>query len=285
MYSYFTQVNVIKVLIVFIIAQIAGSALAVGIMEFLPSAIHAPDFGFELLRAGPSILLILWFILDMRKNNVDIAQDFRMISQQIQWKDLLAILGFNVLIGLFSIYAIIYGVIHFLPADSLTNLSNANGISTQKTTLGVLFGAIGAIFFAPLAEEFIFRGFLFTKFQKKFSVWISIVLSSILFGAIHFSMSAITTFLFAVSLCIVFYKTKNLAIAIVLHILNNTLVSGLEVVNELFLKSGSQDLSITEISQQFYTVGLPCLLGSLLFAYYLIAKRDFLKLDKPFIVS
>lgn len=285
MYSYFIQLKFIKVFIIFVLAQLLGSGIAVGVMELFPSLSSYPDVGFELLRTSPNILLILWFLYDMKKKKVNIMADFQQIRKQIEMKDLFSILTFNILIGLFSIYAIIYCVVNFLPADAMGELSKSNGLTGQKTFAGILVAAGGAIFIAPFAEEFIFRGVLFTKFMKKLPIWTSMILSSVLFGAIHFSISAITTFLFAISLCIVFYKTKNIAIAIILHIFNNTFVSGMEIMSELFSKSSNEDMSLSVISTQFYTIGIPCLIVSILLAYYLIQKRDFLKLNKPFMVD
>jgi membrane protease YdiL (CAAX protease family) len=83
-----------------------------------------------------------------------------MIRSQIEFKDLFAILIFNILIGLFSIYAIIYGVVNFMPADAITGLSKANGLTGQTTFLCIILAAIGAILIALFAEEFIFRGVL-----------------------------------------------------------------------------------------------------------------------------
>jgi hypothetical protein len=36
-------------------------------MELIPAIANYPDVGFEILRASPNILLILWFLYDMKK--------------------------------------------------------------------------------------------------------------------------------------------------------------------------------------------------------------------------
>lgn len=285
MYQYFTQSKVLSIVIVFILAQLLGTALAVGFMEVLPGLSKYPDAGFEILRGGPSLLLIIWFLYDFHKKDISLLNEFKEIRKHIELKDFLAILVFNILIGLFSVYAIIYGIVHFLPADQLDSMSKSNGLTGQTTLTGTIIGGIVAVFLAPLAEEFIFRGFLFTKFKVKFSIWISMIISSILFGAIHFSISSITTFLFGLSLCIVFYKTKNLAIPILLHVLNNAIVSIISIYSKMFISTSSDDLSLEKISQDFYKIALPCFVISLALAYFLIKKRHFLQLDKSFIVE
>lgn len=285
MYQYFTQSNVLKIITVFILAQLLGSALAVGFMELMPMLSKYPDAGFEVLRGGPSALLIIWFLYDIHKKGFSFKKELQEMRNQIELKDFFSILFFNILIGLFSVYAIIFAVVNFLPADQLDSMTKSNGLTGQTTLVGTIIGGIVAVFFAPLAEEFIFRGFLFTKFQVKLSIWTSMILSSILFGAIHFSISSITTFLFGLSLCIVFYKTKNLAIPFVLHVLNNALVSVISIYTELFAPSNKEEISLSKISNQFYTVALPCFVIAIALAYYLIKKRHFLELDKPFLVE
>lgn len=285
MYQYFTLSKVVTIVIVFILAQVLGSALAVGLIEVMPSLSKYPDAGFEILRGGPNLLLIIWFLYDFHKKGYSLRDEFKAMRNKIELKDFFSILLFNILIGLFSVYAIIFAVVHFLPADQLDNMTKSNGLTGVTTLTGSVIGGIVAVFLAPLAEEFIFRGFLFTKFQTKLSVWVSMIISSILFGAIHFSISSITTFLFGLSLCIVFYKTKNLAIPILLHVLNNAIVSITSIYSKMFVSSSSEDISLHKISQQFYEIALPCLVVSLALAYFLIKKRHFLQLDKSFIVD
>lgn len=283
MYNYFTNINVLHAVLAFLAAQVAGTALAVGSAQLFPALAPYPDATFEVLRGAPNLLVILWFLYDMRKKRVDIGADFRNILRQITLGDMAAITAFNVLAGLFSIYGIIYAAVKFLPTDALSQMSGSNGLAGNTTLLGILFGAFVAVLLAPPAEEFIFRGVLFTRLQKILPLGVCMVLSSVLFAAIHFSISAVTTFLFALTLCVVVYKTKNIALAIVLHAINNGFVSLVQVAGELLSKPGKGDLSLAQISTQFYAIGLPCLLGAVGLAYYLIRKRGFLQLDRPFL--
>lgn len=285
MFTYFTQSKVLTIVILFILAQVLGSALAVGFIEFFPTLSKYPDAGFEILRGGPSLLLIIWFLYDFHKKGISLLDEFRDIRKHIELKDFFSILAFNILIGIFSVYAIIFAVVHFLPADQLNRMTESNGLTGQATLVGAIIGGIVAVFLAPLAEEFIFRGFLFTKFQVKTSVWTSMILTSILFAAIHFSISSITTFIFSICLCIIFYKTKNLAIPILLHVLNNAFVSIISIYSMMSISSSSEDFSLEKISQDFYKIALPCFVISLALAYFLIKKRHFLQLDKSFIVE
>lgn len=73
----------------------------------------------------------------------------------------------------------------------------------------------------PIIEEFVFRGVFLHRFIKKTSMWGGILISSILFGILHADM--IGAFLFGVIACLLYLRTGNLLIPILMHILNNTL--------------------------------------------------------------
>lgn len=79
--------------------------------------------------------------------------------------------------------------------------------------------SIGLI--GPIAEEFIFRGMLLHRMMKKTSMWGGILISSILFGILHADIIGATIFGIVTSL--LYLKTGNLLIPILLHIFNNSL--------------------------------------------------------------
>lgn len=73
----------------------------------------------------------------------------------------------------------------------------------------------------PIVEEFVFRGVFLHRFMKKTSMWGGILISSILFGVLHADM--IGAFLFGLIACLLYLRTGNLLLPILMHILNNTL--------------------------------------------------------------
>jgi membrane protease YdiL (CAAX protease family) len=77
---------------------------------------------------------------------------------------------------------------------------------------------------SPIAEEFIFRGLLLNRLIKKTNRWGGILISSLLFAAMHMhAEKLIATFLFGIIASLIYLKTKNLFIPILLHILHNSL--------------------------------------------------------------
>lgn len=77
---------------------------------------------------------------------------------------------------------------------------------------------------SPIAEEFIFRGLLLNRLIKKTNIWGGILISSLLFAAVHTQAEKlIATFLFGIIASLIYLKTKNLFVPILIHILHNSL--------------------------------------------------------------
>ena len=91
----------------------------------------------------------------------------------------------------------------------------------------ILLGFISAVVVAPIIEEFLFRGFLYSQLQRSFlGNWGAISVSSLVWTAIHFQYEiGILFFLFLFGLFLGYFRIKynSLLIPVVLHALNNLL--------------------------------------------------------------
>lgn len=90
--------------------------------------------------------------------------------------------------------------------------------------LAILF-FINVVIFAPLIEEIIIRGFILNRLNSFTKSSVAIIVSSFLFGLIHFQLSAFPT-LFIMGLVTAYatLRTRSLMPAIGIHILNNSFV-------------------------------------------------------------
>ncbi|WP_125981510.1 CPBP family intramembrane glutamic endopeptidase [Loigolactobacillus iwatensis] len=129
------------------------------------------------------------------------------------------ILGF---IAMFAVNAIT------VPFMQTSGNENVNSLATLVKSFG-LFMFVFTAFFGPILEEIIFRG-LFINWFFKDSRLISILLSSLVFGSVHVDLFGhvdliywLSKVLLGLILALVYNRTKNLKIPILLHILNNTL--------------------------------------------------------------
>ena len=91
----------------------------------------------------------------------------------------------------------------------------------------ILLGFISVVVVAPIIEEFLFRGFLYSQLRRSFlKDWGAIAASSLVWTAIHFQYEVgILFFLFLFGIFLGYFRIKynSLLIPIVLHLINNLL--------------------------------------------------------------
>lgn len=87
----------------------------------------------------------------------------------------------------------------------------------------IVFTIFTIAILAPVVEEFMFRGVLLKRMIGKTSVWGGILISSLLFGILH--LDIIGAFLFGVVASLLYLRTNNLLLPILLHIINNSLAA------------------------------------------------------------
>jgi len=96
--------------------------------------------------------------------------------------------------------------------DMFLKLSNQGGV----------FLFIAGVILAPIIEELIFRGIILDGLLRRYSPVKSIIVSSILFGIVHLNpwqfISAVFVGFFSGW---VYYKTNNLTLSILIHLVNN----------------------------------------------------------------
>ena len=90
-----------------------------------------------------------------------------------------------------------------------------------------IFSFISVVLVAPIIEEFLFRGFLYSQLRRSFlKDWGAIVVSSLVWTAIHFQYEiGILFFLFLFGIFLGYFRIKynSLLIPIALHAINNLL--------------------------------------------------------------
>ena len=105
---------------------------------------------------------------------------------------------------------------------------NSNSIveAIQMFPAPIVLLALGIL--GPIVEEIVFRGILVGKFKEYIPSTICVIVSSILFMFIHIHVLSIQELLYCLSYfvggmlySILYLKTKNLTIPMILHIINN----------------------------------------------------------------
>lgn len=96
----------------------------------------------------------------------------------------------------------------------------------------IIFDLISAIILAPIAEELFFRGFLLNRLNyklsnRKYSLLISIIITSLLFALAHGFEVCIYIVPAAFVFAMVYLKYDNIFASMTLHAMSNTLAAGL----------------------------------------------------------
>lgn len=94
----------------------------------------------------------------------------------------------------------------------------------QPVVYHILMG-IYVVIVAPIYEEIIFRGILLNRFAAKYGLNKAIILSSFIFGLLHFQYF-LPLFLVGIFLSLISVKTSSLNAAIFIHVFNNLLAFG-----------------------------------------------------------
>lgn len=203
--------------LVFVGILIASKGIKLDESEFANFLKNDPSsIFFSILSIIPAhliTLLIAWFYVTKNKQFS--------FKESLGWQ----MNGFNVwiaviIIGLF--YVISAGLIWIFgeQSDEFQKI-----LQSSKATLYVM--AFMATFSAPIIEEIIYRGIVYSAFYKQFGAFVAIIVASILFASVHYMQywgnyaSLIGITLFSFVLTFVRYKTKNLLPCILLHFLFN----------------------------------------------------------------
>ena len=141
------------------------------------------------------------------------------------WTDLgLAIVGFLVYLFSSTLLTQIFSFLPFFDANEAQNTGFTNLYNLGDRILVFFLLCI----LAPILEELIFRGWLYgklrTKLSSKFSVTISIFITSILFAFLHNQFNVgVDVFALSVVLCILREITGTTYSGIIIHILKNSI--------------------------------------------------------------
>ena len=90
---------------------------------------------------------------------------------------------------------------------------------------------------APIAEEIFFRGFLFRAVQQASTPIVAVIVTSILFGAVHERSVAIPVGALGLCFGYIRMKTGGIGSSILIHVVHNSLTVGLVTVSPEFIKS------------------------------------------------
>jgi len=184
------------------------------------------NFLFVLVSETLTVGALYWFV---RYRKHSFAQTIAL--RWPRWRD--AVYAIGGILTYFVLFLAVYSVVNaVIPIDA--QQQQALGFSKSATGIGLVLAFVGLVILPPLAEETMFRGFLYGTFRRhKLPVPWSIVLTSVLFGGLHLFGSEdggllwiafLDTFVLSVVLCYVREKTGSIWASIAIHALKNGFV-------------------------------------------------------------
>ncbi|MDR3297776.1 MAG: CPBP family intramembrane metalloprotease [Candidatus Nomurabacteria bacterium] len=161
------------------------------------------------------VIFIPWKLLKMKTNRDELG-----LTGLPTWTDIgLAPIGFIVYFILsMVVVALIMAILPNVNWDQAQDVGFQNLIyDTDK-----ILAFVALVILAPIAEEIIFRGWLYGKIRSKMPAWLSILLVSILFGVMHGQWNvAVNVFCMSVVMCLLREITGTIWSSIMLHMLKN----------------------------------------------------------------
>jgi membrane protease YdiL (CAAX protease family) len=129
----------------------------------------------------------------------------------------LAYVGFIAFTGAFS------ALVGSDPED--TETLKALGVDDGPVLL--VLAALLVCVMAPIAEEFLFRGYMFSALRNWRGIWPAAIVTGLIFGAIHAGSTPVAFLVplavFGFLLCLLYVRTRSLYPCMALHAINNSI--------------------------------------------------------------
>jgi len=151
---------------------------------------------------------------------------FQCLGQNIryEWR----IYPFNLLALIISIICAVAYSIAFTILSNQMEPGGANPIfhsadyySSIFPGLGPLLMALNILLAAPVVEEIVMRGVVYTRIDNAYGPWTAIIINSLLFGLIHISagglLLAVGAILMGLVFSLIYAKTNSLTVCIIAH--------------------------------------------------------------------
>lgn len=151
-----------------------------------------------------------------------------------KWSDIL--LTPASLIIYFILSALTIFIISNIFSNFDINQAQNVGFDNLNTRLDYILAFISLVILAPIAEETLFRGYLYGKLRQHVPVWLAVIIVSLTFGALHGSWNvAIDTFVLSIILCILREMTEGLWAPLLLHMTKNGIAFYFLFINPILL--------------------------------------------------
>ena len=187
------------------------------------------EFGFPFSQTWIYIVLIFYFIFKLRSYGDGFKEDLNNVFSKVGLKYIL----FLVILNIFFSYGMLYLtndiVAYFPQLRFLVNFSVPSMAIIDS--LPLIGGFISTVVIASVCEELIFRGVLLSRLRLIVPTVFAVLISSLIFGALHNFGSMTSAVVFAICMAILYLKTDNICVPILAHFLNNLFAEIIRLVD------------------------------------------------------
>jgi membrane protease YdiL (CAAX protease family) len=150
------------------------------------------------------------------------ARDFGLVTTPF-WR------AVGIVVGVYVAFYVVTGIwASLLNLDDQSDLPDELGADTSTAALIAVMVLVCVM--APVAEEFLFRGFLFTSLRASMGLWPAALVTGAVFGAIHAGSSPVGFLVplavLGLGLCLIYAWTRSLYPCVALHAINNAIAFG-----------------------------------------------------------
>ena len=168
-------------------------------------------------------IMLLLLIIPLKKWKIvpKVKQEFG-IERLLSWSDIgVALLAFIPYLILASVFASVATML--LPGYN-AGQSQDVGFSELSNRFELLLAFVALVVAAPIIEEVIFRGFLFSRLKKHLGVILSIIGTSLVFAVLHMQLNVgVDVFALSIVLCLLRIVTGSIWAGVILHMTKNAL--------------------------------------------------------------
>jgi len=223
----------IWVLAGFILAQVIGGLVMLGLRSVGVSFAGVNESTLQAVFSAVIYVLSLvivigipWWVKKYRTTRQEIG-----LHTSMTWTDiLLTPLAFVAYILLSYVLTSIASNFPFYDIEQVQN----TGFTQLTQGYEFLLAFLTLVVIAPIAEEILFRGYLLGKLRKHVPVWLAILVTSLLFGLVHFAWNVgVDVFALSIVLCLLRISTGRLWPAMLLHMAKNGLAFYLLFINPM----------------------------------------------------
>jgi CAAX protease family protein len=175
------------------------------------------------------VIGVPWWTRGRRSTRQDLG-----LTRWPSWLDIgLAPAGF--IVYFLGSALLVYLIMLIVPGFDLEQSQDV-GFSNLSRYYELILAFVTLVIVAPLAEELLFRGYLYGKLRKSVPIWVAMLIVSALFGLVHGQWNvAVDVFALSLVMCTLREITGSIWAGVLLHTMKNGLAFYLLFINPTLL--------------------------------------------------